>query len=601
MKIGNIEPYPFQDNLISSITKEIRAQWASGNKFKPVFVEAYVSAGKTIVIGAIANRCAQVGGKCLVLARIGELVSQNSDECWNMDTKNSVFSASLGIKSTHFNVVVGTEGTIANHLDREFASDGWRPNIILIDECHTVDWRDALNETPTSQYGKILKHFMDMNPKTAVIGLTGTPYRGLESILGDFWDKRLDPVIGRKYLVDNSYIVPTIFGYAHDDVGYDLSDFTPKSHGGTADFSSSELEAMSEKMDLTVTHKIMSEVMAITSQRNGVLVTCASEKHCKEAAEVLPANSFGIVTQSTGKKERKLILDGARDGSIKYVLQIGCLTTGVNIPLWDTSVVLRRIGSLTLLTQLLGRGMRLLKPEQVAAGITKIDHLCLDYAGTMAAMQQMFDDPFLEQAELERAKREFELKTCPVCETMNSEHARRCIGADVTTTLRCEFFWQSKECPHCQAQNDVTARQCRCCSGTLIDPNEALSGKHYSDDDWKRVLKMDLQPTGNGGIYVKLHLDAFTLKGEPEVAKMFFNPWASAGAKRVYQHQFVNRFCGWGFARKVLALPNAEAVCNMKAMFDVPEFVTHRINERKQSVVHGIKFKSRTTMGGKKV
>ncbi|MFW0778511.1 MAG: Hint domain-containing homing endonuclease, partial [Rickettsiales bacterium] len=335
----------------------------------------------TIMLGTIANHCQNVGAKCLIMADQGELVEQNSDECWNMDTKNSIYSASLGRKSTHFPVVVGTSGTIVKSLEKSFKD--WVPHIVLIDECHRVNWRDCMSDEPTTNYGRILKWFKHLNPRLVVVGVTGTPFRGTESIKGPFWQHKIGESINREYLVDNGYIVPTVFGFS--DTQYDLDGFAPRHEFGTEDFSASELAEMERLMSVDTTAKIMQEVIQVAPTRNMVMITCASERHCKDAARHLPDGSYGIITQSTRKKERKSILDKAKTGEIKYLLQIGCLTTGLNRPLIDTSVILRRIGSLTLLIQLLGRGMRLLKQEHIDAGIHKADHLVLDYSGTMEA------------------------------------------------------------------------------------------------------------------------------------------------------------------------------------------------------------------------
>ena len=123
------------------------------------------------------------------------------------------------------------------------------------------------------------------------------------------------------------------------------------------------------------------------------------------------------------------IIEGAKSGDIKYVIQIGCLTTGVNVPLWDTSVILRKIGILTLLTQLIGRVLRTLKPHQEDAGIVKRDALVLDYTDTIEAMGNIYDDPIVQQAmEQKGSAQEGEKQECPICSTMNSEFAVRCVG-----------------------------------------------------------------------------------------------------------------------------------------------------------------------------
>ena len=472
-----------------------------------------------------------------------------------------------------------------------------------------VDWEDLLNGGQ-SQFTRILRHFNmladrlqyenpdKLIPRPIVIGFTGTPYRGTESIIGPYWKKQLCE-IGREYLVDNGYLVPTIFGFGHDDVQYNLDGFEGDvDEVGTKDYSSSQLETMREMMELSTTHKIMREVIEATKDRLGVLITCAGIKHCQEAAEVLPAGTWAIVTSETPDAERMAILDKAKSGEIKFVLQIGCLTTGVNVPYWDTSVILRRIGSLTLLVQLLGRGMRLLKPEHADLGWVKNDHLVLDYAGTMPAMINMFNDPMLEEAELSRARDAFEIIHCPICATENSEHARRCIGRDGNGN-RCEHFWKSRACEDlmrgefviskgCGAENDIAARFCRECGNTLIDPNAALTGKHYTDADWKPVIDMKMEVTGKSGngIKVSYFMDSYDANGHQEVAKV--NYWAiNDGGMRIWKSKFLANHVvgGWGMVGKVSKMKPAEILVNQR-LFKTPAMITHRVNAKGESIVN---------------
>jgi DNA repair protein RadD len=619
-KLGTITPYPFQWEVIQNIITHIRKQLKREIEPTPAYINCYVSAGKTIIAGAVANHCSKVGAKLLVLARTGELVDQDQQEIWNMDSSCSIFSASLNRKSTHFSTVVGTEGTVANSLESHFTT--WIPNVIIIDENHQVPWQDVL-EKGDSCYSKIINHFQAINPNVCIIGMTGSPYRGVESIRGPFWKEELKPAIDRKFLVDNEYIVPTIFGYGHDDVQYDLKEFNDIDEQGTKDFSAAQQKAMHDKMSLTTTQLIMREVIEKTKDRHCVLITCAGARHCEEAVAVLPKDEYAIITDKTATKTRQQILKDHKAGLLnergtfryKYIAQIGCLTTGVNLPLLDTSVLLRPIGSLTLLTQLLGRGMRLLKPEHIEAGYEKHDHLTLDYSGTMAAMHQMFNDPFLEDAVLS-ADKEHEINLeCPICRTMNSEHARRCIGHDSVGDQpddRCGYFWQSRKCEDqlingllvakgCGIDNDTAARECRNCNVMLIDPNAKLMCRSYDSGDWKPVNKMDVEVAGKNqdGICVTYWLDVFDETGKQEVARVMF--WAiQGGGKRTWTSQFVRRHInGYPFQQKILSL-NATQVIGAKAMFDKPRSITHRVNDKGHSVVHGLQFSSGKTMKGDK-
>lgn len=191
----------------------------------------------------------------------------------------------------------------------------------------------------------------------------------------------------------------------------------------------------------------MARVHEICKDRNGVLVTCAGERHCKEAAAALPpGTTYRIITGKTGEQQRKTWLREAFEGKVKYIFQVMALTTGVNVPFWDTSVILRKIGSLTLLIQLLGRGMRLLKKWHTDRGYKKHDHLVLDFAGCLDELGQLYFDPILEQAQYQnRFSTGKDPKHCPICGTENSFYARRCIHTDADGN-RCEHFWTSRTC-----------------------------------------------------------------------------------------------------------------------------------------------------------
>jgi superfamily II DNA or RNA helicase len=219
---------------------------------------------------------------------------------------------------------------------------------LVIDECHEVAF-----DQEDSQYMKIIAELLRRQPKLRIIGLTGSPYRGVKDILAEFW-KQCVYRVRTPYLVDRGFLVPTIFGFGHDDVQYDLSEFKIADEDDHADYTAEELLAMQRKItaDQTVTQRIMAEVIELTKHRNCVMITGAGKKHLEQIAECLPPDSWVIITDSTGNKERRLGLKQAYDGKKKYLLQIGCLTTGIDIPLIDTSVIMRKIGSLTLLVQL---------------------------------------------------------------------------------------------------------------------------------------------------------------------------------------------------------------------------------------------------------
>ena len=347
------KPRGYQEPILEAIIAHCKKKVAA-----PAFVDISVGGGKTAIYAFIANHVVSKGGKALILARQGELVEQNSNFAWDAGFNNSVYCASLSNKkSTHYPIVYGSEGTIANAIGegqkmgytvRENGSFDftWIPSILMIDECHQVNFKD-----PENQYMKIINFFMAANPKLRIIGGTGSPIRGKEYIVGEFWSERLYE-LPTSLLVEWGWLVPPIFGFPEDlDDGYDFSSIEVDKDGDS--FKESDLDEIID--DPTLTHKIINEIVARTTDRLGVLIFCSTKRHCKEVCQALPKDSYGVITDSTGFKERRKILSQSRSGEIKFLVNVGVLATGYNNPRIDTVCYLRPLDSLTLLIQTLGR------------------------------------------------------------------------------------------------------------------------------------------------------------------------------------------------------------------------------------------------------
>lgn len=571
-------------------------EWCKSNT-DPAYHSMSVGAGKTINIAFFTKHVVDKGGRVLVLARQGELVEQNAEDYREIGGKCSIFSASLGRKSTYFPVIFGTEGTVARALSTEFKTTAF--NVILVDECHMLDWEDCILDEPETQYGKIIKHFLSINPKTRVIGYTGSPYRKNALIKGKFWKEQLSDV-STYQLINLGYLVPPVFGFGDDDHHYSgLEKYTPEANESSDDFTSTELAAMGREIckQKEKTQLIIEEVIQRTKDRLGVLITCASKKHCEQVAEFLPDGSWGIVTDSTGAKERKRILDDAKSGAIKYVMQIGCLSTGVNVPRWDCLVILRRIRSLTYLIQLTGRGLRTLKPNQIEDGLSKHDCLVLDYTDTFDSMGKIFDDPIVQHAVIASQKKEMKTQECPACGTENSEYAVRCRGLNESSEDgRCEHFFQARYCLNCGAESAPTAKSCRKCDAVLIDPNEALIRKAYTDADYKPVLSMTLEESKNSGIWVSYHLASTYHKDgieHPEVAKEFFDPFSKDRFMKAKWWKFISDHVQGDRFRRIFANSRtAEEIIKKKAILDIPSQITHRVNDKGFSIINRKRFRS---------
>uniref|UniRef100_A0AB39AC17 DNA helicase n=1 Tax=Pectobacterium phage Sabo TaxID=3158141 RepID=A0AB39AC17_9CAUD len=439
-----------------------------------------------------------------------------------------------------------------------------------------------------------------------IIGYTGTDFRGVEPIINTnlntpgFWRKAVVD-ISTEYLVEFGSVVPTNFGIIDEDIRYDLSEFHSDGNIGAGDYSDADMIRMQKKIlsQGTTTQKIMLDVVEKTKSRNGVLVTCAGRKHCQEAASALPDGiSYGIVTQDTSARDRKQLLEDSFMGKVKFIFQVGCLTTGINCPPWDTIVILRRIGSLTLLEQLIGRGMRKLKPLHEKLGIYKIDNMVLDYAGAMDDLADLYFNPFLEQYQYVKDTDKGMIKECPACGTMNGEHARRCRKVDENGD-RCEYFWTARICEDvtndrgelvasgCGTENDIVARFCRNCGIQLIDPNKNLGGKAYTVDDFVNVVGFNIEPTRCGnGITFRYDLERDGM--DPFRAYEIFWPLSdNAGARAHWKFSGVDKHVmNSTRKREISRLKNIGQIMAVSGEFMRPKKVTHRIiNDGKKHVI----------------
>jgi superfamily II DNA or RNA helicase len=575
-----------------------------------------VGAGKTLQIAFAVKHVCDKGGHSLVLARQGDLVEQDVEDYRLIGGKASIFSASLNRKSTYYPAVFASEGTIYRALQNQFKER--RFHFIAIDECHEVNHqevslciddakkgfdiytnKDEQGKPKYSQYAVILSHFIMLNPKVRICGYSGSPFRGSETIMGDFWKKKLSEVTTYE-LVNDGFLVPPVFGWGSDDDHvYHLEKFKQDKNENGGDFGGKELAAMQREIlkDATKTQLIIEEVVERTKDRLGVLITCAGKKHCEEAAKHLPDGTWGIVTDDTSTKKRREILKAAKSGDIKYVLQVNCLGQGVNVPTWDTCVILRKIGSLRYLIQLIGRVLRLLKDEHVEAGMAKTDGLILDFTDTLEIAGDIYNNPITDAASAAKAKIQNKTIECPKCKTANSEFAVRCIGGDTQSNDgRCEHFFKSTMCLNCETENSPTAQNCRNCGAVMIDPNSKLVRKAYTDADYKPVRKMHYTETGTGKLCVSYELESTYKKNGmeyPEVAKEYFDVCNDDRVQRARWYKFIEQHIqGRNFRNGMARTRTVADVIRNKAMFDTPVEITHRVNDKGFSIINRKKFRT---------
>lgn len=335
------------------------------SKGNPCIVTPTASGKSVIIAQIVTDAVKRWGGRVLILAHVKELLEQNASKvialCPDIDI--GVYSAGLSRRDTRNSVIVAGIQSVANR-----ACELGKFDLIVIDEAHCIP------SSGEGQYRTFLRDAMTVNPKLRVIGLTATPYRldgGLickpENILND-----VSYEVGIKDMIARGYLSPVISkaGLAEADLSC--------VHTRHGEFINSELDCAMNREDLV--RSSCEEIVAYTRDRNAVIIFGCSVSHCaniKAAIEDISGMECGIVTGDTPSDERAETIARIRHDSghreLKYLVNMGCLTTGFDAPNIDCVAIMRATQSAGLFVQMVGRGMRL------SPSTGKKDCLVLDF------------------------------------------------------------------------------------------------------------------------------------------------------------------------------------------------------------------------------
>lgn len=334
-------------------------------------------AGKSIVIAKIVTDAVTLWqGRCLILAHVKELLEQNATKiaalCPEIDI--GIFSAGLNSRNTKERVIVAGIQSVYDKAAQLGSFD-----LVLIDEAHLIP------PDGDGMYRSFLDDMKKINPNIRLIGMTATPYRlkgGLicrkENLLNEVCCE-----IGVRELIVAGYL--SKLKSKNGKYKADLDNL----HIRGGEFVAEDVEkAMDNERLVTAACR---EIAELCKDRKKVLIFASSIDHCRHIAETIREQTHeecGIVTGHTPKLERAEILDrfrgitqknlfGEAKPELKYLVNVGVLTTGFDAPAIDCVAILRPTNSAGLYYQMVGRGFRL-SPDT-----GKTDCLILDYGGNI--------------------------------------------------------------------------------------------------------------------------------------------------------------------------------------------------------------------------
>lgn len=310
----------------------VLSEWSEGHR-KTLLVLP-TGTGKTVVFAKVVEDRVNNGGRALVLAHRGELLSQAADKIMDASgmacALEKAESTSLG---SNMPVTVGSVQSLAQpkrlaRFPRDYFTD------IVVDEAH-----HCLSDS----YQRVLEHF----PKANILGVTATPDRGDMKNLGQFFDSKAYEYTMPQAIRDG-YLCPI----KAQMIPLELDISGVKVTSG--DFSSGEIgSALEPYLD-----QIAREMTHYCKGRKTVVflpLIQTSQKFCA----IL--NCYGLrAAEVNGSSENRAeVLRDFENGRYDVLCNSMLLTEGWDCPAVDCVVVLRPTKVRSLYQQMVGRGMRL--------------------------------------------------------------------------------------------------------------------------------------------------------------------------------------------------------------------------------------------------
>lgn len=309
---------------------------------RPV-LQAPTGFGKTILAAAIVDGALRKGNRVIFTVPALSLVDQTVEAFWVEGIRDvGVIQGAHEMTATDRPVQVASVQTLARREVPE-------ADVVVIDECHR--WFKF--------YGEWMARG-DWQP-VPFIGLSATPWtRGL----GRYFDDLLIAATTAD-LIDQGYLSRfRVFAPSHPDLS-GVRTVAGDYHEGD----------LSEAMDRPALTADVVETWRRLGEDRPTLVFAVDRAHARHLAAQFEEAGIGTayIDAYTEMEEREAIRNRFHDGSVRVVVNVGCLTTGVD---WDVRciVLARPTKSEILFVQMIGRGLR------TADG--KDDCLILDHSDT---------------------------------------------------------------------------------------------------------------------------------------------------------------------------------------------------------------------------
>jgi superfamily II DNA or RNA helicase len=382
----------YQERAIAGV----RAAFADGKR-APMLV-CPTGGGKTLMFCYVASSAMSKGRRTLILVHRAELLRQTSRALERLNVRHGLIAP--GQTPTLDLVQVASVQTLAKRLDRIT----WKPDIIVVDECH---------HSPAGTWDTVLKAF----PDAKNLGVTAPPCRLDGRGLGDVFDHLLmgpstAELMSRGFLCRaRVYAPPSVV---------DMSGV--KITGG--DYNRGEMAKTLDKP--AITGDSVSHYKRLMPERPAIAF-CAGIAHAEHVAALFCEAGFRFKSLDGNMEaaERADIIAALGDGRIHGVTSDAIISEGTDVPCVTGAILLRPTQSESLYLQQVGRvlrpvyrpGMPLDTDAQRLAAVAASDKptaIVLDHVGNVARHGLPDDDREWSLDTTRRKKKKTDEDECPI-------------------------------------------------------------------------------------------------------------------------------------------------------------------------------------------
>lgn len=392
--------------------------------------------------------------KCLVLFNRVTLLSQLADRFKNLLGEDKI-GLYCGTEQEWDNTKLITVGSI-----QSMVPDDLNYNLIIVDEVHNLS-------DESGRYIRFIKHQMEQNPKTKVVGFTATPFRSDGYIYGkNKFFTHCSYERGLRFFINNKFLVPPVA--KQPDHQIDLS----KLRILKGEYRQDDIDA--QTMNVAMAKDQVIDALNRAQGRKKVIWFCSSINHAVLIKNLLNGMDEKAVTLHSKMEwaERDIAQNEFEKMDARHLTFVTVVSEGYDFAPIDCVVLMRPTRSAGLLVQVCGRALRPYPGKE--------DALFLDYGGAIGQLGPL-EDPVIGKPSKGIGKgEEPRQKTCPECRTY--------VAPRVMSCPQCGFNWPKLEATKLSL---------------VADENASLLKKYIKSIEVSRV-KMSLHISKAGNKCIKI-------------------------------------------------------------------------------------------------